>query len=189
MHHSVFVMNIHFTGDTAPSDIWVLPQSWSQAASQWSSYESVALIVKGSECWQHAKNFKRQQLKFFFSCGLSIRVHIHTFIPIKYRPKRPRVLLPQSVPRTSSNMTTWAFKFQGSLQPFFSPYLFLTSLPPCLLLLLFPSSLRWRNKHHGGSGLQVWAGEGVNPLSIGRQRGRQPDGSRESEEKKNGSKC
>lgn len=66
MHHSVFVMNIHFTGDTAPSDIWVLPQSWSQAASQWSSYESVALIVKGSECWQHAKNFKRQQLKFFF---------------------------------------------------------------------------------------------------------------------------
>lgn len=66
MHHSVSIMNIHFTGDTAPSDILLLPQSWSQAASQWSSYESVALIVKGSECWQHAKNFKRQQLKFFF---------------------------------------------------------------------------------------------------------------------------
>lgn len=73
-------MNIHFAGDTVPSDsLW--PQSWSQAVSQWSSHKSRHndVILYENHC-----PLKVQIWKLFFKDDWGSDP-IYTFILIRYR--------------------------------------------------------------------------------------------------------
>lgn len=102
-------MNIHFAGDTVPSDsLW--PQSWSQAVTQWSSHKSGHndVILYESHCHP-----KVQKWKLFFNDDWGSNP-IYTFILVRYR------LLMQSFNKT------WGMKYHNRLLCSGFKFVFLT---------------------------------------------------------------